>query len=52
VTDFERLLVAWDTWLRRSATVCSGVRIGPLAIGALIAGGIAAVSAIKPIVAW
>jgi len=36
VTDFERLVVAWDLWRRRSAATVSGARLSPLIVGAAL----------------
>ena len=33
MTDFERLMVAWDLWRRRSAATVSGARLSPVVVG-------------------
>lgn len=40
MTDFDRLIVAWDRWGRRSAATASGVGLSPLVVGAVIAAGL------------
>jgi hypothetical protein len=48
MTDFERLVVSWDLWVRRSRALALGMRLGPLMLGVVVGGGWVAAEAVPP----
>ncbi len=50
MTDFERLVVAWELCRRRGSALARGPGAGPFLLGAMAGGCVIGAAALKPLV--